>query len=212
MRFGVYGTPRSRRGWLERADDGSGDQRKLRARKSANGSCTIIQTPTVIHTTIRPPSPNLCVSFTSGNEKLTALSRSALEDSEKVRRFRNRESCTALHLNEETKMIRRTVLLTGLAVSLCTTTLSAAAFADNVTYPPGTDCANLATIAARLLCGRQELKRGDAAVQQQQSVPAPPYDGYSPDPDAAQPPPGGTLTAPTPPNPNDATAPAAHPQ
>jgi hypothetical protein len=65
----------------------------------------------------------------------------------------------------------------------------ASASADE-TYPPGTECANLRTIAERLLCGRQELRRGDAAVQQQQNVPAPPYDGYSPDPDQAQPAPG----------------------
>lgn len=68
--------------------------------------------------------------------------------------------------------------------------------ADTV-YPPGTECANLPTIAGRLLCGRQELKRGDAAARQP-SVPAPPYDGYSPDPDAAQPPPNGTTNTPPP--------------
>jgi len=66
--------------------------------------------------------------------------------------------------------------------------------ADTV-YPPGTECANLPTIADRLLCGRQELKRGDA-VTRQPNVPPPPYDGYSPDPDAAQPPPSGTTNPP----------------
>lgn len=109
-------------------------------------------------------------------------------------------------------MPRRAVRLTGLAVLLCTMTAGAAAFADDVSYPPGTECANLATIAARLLCGRQELKRGDAAVQQQQNVPAPPYDGYSPDPDDAQPPPNGTQAAPTPAQPNGTAGTAAHPQ
>src|SRR5215471_18519215 len=63
------------------------------------------------------------------------------------------------------------------------------ALADE-TYPPGTECANLRTIAERLLCGRQELKRGDSSVQEQKNVPPPPYDGWSPDPDQAQPPPG----------------------
>ncbi len=42
-----------------------------------------------------------------------------------------------------------------------------------------------------------------AAVQQQQNVPPPPYDGYSPRPDQAQPPPGIQATrAPVPPNTN----------
>ena len=67
-----------------------------------------------------------------------------------------------------------------------------AALADQ-TYPPGTECANLRTIAERLLCGRQELKRGDATVQEQKNVPPPPYDGWSPDPDQAQPPPGAQV-------------------
>jgi hypothetical protein len=89
-----------------------------------------------------------------------------------------------------TNTVRRTLLralfvLSGLPIG--------AASADQV-YPPGTECANLPTISARLLCGRQEFKRGDAAVQQQQDVPAPPYDGYSPDPDQAQPPPGIQIT------------------
>jgi len=73
------------------------------------------------------------------------------------------------------------------AALLGTTMIAPPAFADEV-YPPGTECANLRTIAERLLCGRQELKRGDAATKQ--NVPPPPYDGYSPDPDQAQPPPG----------------------
>ena len=70
------------------------------------------------------------------------------------------------------------------------------AMADPV-YPPGTGCANLPTIAARLICGRQELKRGDAAAREP-NVPPPPYDGYSPDPDAAQPPPGSYTAEPNP--------------
>ncbi len=61
------------------------------------------------------------------------------------------------------------------------------AVADQV-FPPGTECANLPTIAERLLCGQQELKRGDAATQRPNPQP-PPYDGWSPDPDQAQPPP-----------------------
>ena len=84
----------------------------------------------------------------------------------------------------------------GLALSGSLLSITAAT-ADE-TYPPGTECANLRTIAERLLCGRQELKRGDAAVQQQQNVPPPPYDGYSPEPDQAQPPPPGTTPLPTP--------------
>ena len=83
-----------------------------------------------------------------------------------------------------------------LAITLAT--LSTAAKADE-TYPPGTECANLRTIAERLLCGRQELQRGDAATKQ--NVPPPPYDGYSPDPDQAQPPPG-TRISPAPQLPN----------
>ncbi len=84
-----------------------------------------------------------------------------------------------------------------------------AASADQI-YPPGTECANLPTISARLLCGRQELKRGDAAAQQQ-DVPAPPYDGYSADPDQAQPVPGTAIT-PAPLLPSGNTQPTASPQ
>jgi hypothetical protein len=36
---------------------------------------------------------------------------------------------------------------------------SAVASAQSKVYPPGTDCANQATIAERLLCGRQEFRR-----------------------------------------------------
>ena len=86
----------------------------------------------------------------------------------------------------------------GAAILAALPTVTASA--DQI-YPPGTECANLPTIAERLLCGRQELKRGDTAVQQQQNVPPPPYDGYSPDPDQAQPPPG-TEIAPAPALPN----------
>lgn len=38
-------------------------------------------------------------------------------------------------------------------------TASDIASAQTKIYPPGTDCANQATIAARLLCGRQEYRR-----------------------------------------------------
>jgi hypothetical protein len=86
-------------------------------------------------------------------------------------------------------MTQRTALALSIAL-IATAALPFAAAADDTTYPPGTECANLPTISARLLCGRQELKRGDAAVQQQKNVPAPPYDGWSPDPDQAQPAPG----------------------
>jgi len=85
-------------------------------------------------------------------------------------------------------------------IALIVATPAIVATADTI-YPPGTECANLPTIAERLLCGRQELKRGDAATQQP-NVPPPPYDGYSPDPDAAQPPPSGTATVPSPALPN----------
>jgi len=57
------GTPSDRRGLLGRADEALIVQRKLRARKSANGNCTIIQMPTVIHTTMRPPGARTFVSL-----------------------------------------------------------------------------------------------------------------------------------------------------
>jgi hypothetical protein len=86
------------------------------------------------------------------------------------------------------KLTRRSLWLAPWLV-MTVAVLPVPALADE-TYPPGTECANLRTIAERLLCGRQELKRGDAAVQEQKNVPPPPYDGWSPDPDQAQPPPG----------------------
>jgi hypothetical protein len=97
--------------------------------------------------------------------------------------------------------------LLGAALVLAVLPITTAT-ADEV-YPPGTECANLRTIAERLLCGRQELKRGDAATQQ--NVPAPPYDGYSPDPDQAQPPPGMVIS-PTTGLPITNTAPTLTPQ
>jgi len=66
-----------------------------------------------------------------------------------------------------------------LAMSL----LPGAAQAEDKIYPPGTECANLPTIAERLLCGRQEFRRNDPASRE--NVPAPPYDGYVPDEELA---------------------------
>jgi len=51
---------------------------------------------------------------------------------------------------------------------------SPAAFAQAKVYPPGTDCANLPTIAERLLCGRQEFRRQSGTVTQQQPAETPP--------------------------------------
>jgi hypothetical protein len=94
-----------------------------------------------------------------------------------------------------TNVTRRCLHLGAVIVALWVATAVAAA---DETYPPGTECANLRTIAERLLCGRQELKRNDAAVQEQKNVAPPPYDGYSSDPDQAQPPTSGTSSTVTP--------------
>jgi hypothetical protein len=53
--------------------------------------------------------------------------------------------------------------------------LPAAASAQAKIYPPGTDCANQPTIAGRLLCGRQELRRqsGTAIEQPMEKPPEP---------------------------------------
>jgi hypothetical protein len=101
----------------------------------------------------------------------------------------------------------RTTVTRTLGALLISSSMAVPALADEV-YPPGTECANLPTISARLLCGRQELKRGDAAAQQQQNVPPPPYDGYSSDPDQAQPPPG----APARPSPDGTQTPTPTPK
>jgi hypothetical protein len=106
----------------------------------------------------------------------------------------------------------RQTILRGTCIALVLAVVPMAAAMADETYPPGTECANLRTIAERLLCGRQELKRGDAGVQQQQNVPPPPYDGYSPDPDEAQPPPGVSPTLPSPAVPGSPTAPPVDPQ
>jgi len=37
-------------------------------------------------------------------------------------------------------------------------------------YPPGTDCANLLTIAERLLCGRQEFRRQQGLSVEQPTI------------------------------------------
>jgi hypothetical protein len=52
---------------------------------------------------------------------------------------------------------RKTFTLAAAVAGLLTATDIAAA--QTKIYPPGTDCANQATIAARLLCGRQEYRR-----------------------------------------------------
>ena len=92
--------------------------------------------------------------------------------------------------------IRTSSIALALAVSAFAPALASA---DDVTYPPGTNCANLPTLSARLVCGRQELRRDDPASRE--NVTPPPYDGYSPDPEQAQPPPGlvpAPTVAPTP--------------
>ena len=52
----------------------------------------------------------------------------------------------------------------------------AAASGQSKIYPPGTDCANLPTIAERLLCGRQEFRR-QSETSVQQPAPPPAVDG-----------------------------------
>jgi hypothetical protein len=117
---------------------------------------------------------------------------------------------TAVAAGALTGMRRPNCRCAALALILAAAPI-ASTTADQI-YPPGTECANLRTIAERLLCGRQELKRGDAGVQQQQNVPPPPYDGYSPDPDEAQPPPGVAPTVPSPAVPESPGAPIVTPQ
>jgi hypothetical protein len=49
---------------------------------------------------------------------------------------------------------------------------SGIAAAQTKIYPPGTDCANLPTIAERLLCGRQEFRREHGlSVERPMTVP-----------------------------------------
>jgi len=55
-------------------------------------------------------------------------------------------------------MTYRALIFAGLTVSLLLTPMVAASGQSKI-YPPGTDCANLPTIAERLLCGRQEFRR-----------------------------------------------------
>jgi hypothetical protein len=60
---------------------------------------------------------------------------------------------------------RRTVLLAAALAGLLS--VPGIAVAQTKIYPEGADCANQATIAERLLCGRQEFRRehGLAVVQ-----------------------------------------------
>jgi hypothetical protein len=60
---------------------------------------------------------------------------------------------------------RRTALLAAVVAGLLN--VPGIAAAQTKIYPEGTDCANQATIAERLLCGRQEFRRqhGLAVVQ-----------------------------------------------
>jgi hypothetical protein len=44
------------------------------------------------------------------------------------------------------------------------------AAAQTKIYPPGTDCANLPTIAERLLCGRQEFRRQQGISVEQPTI------------------------------------------
>jgi hypothetical protein len=63
-------------------------------------------------------------------------------------------------------------------------TMPVAASAEDKVYPPGTDCANQPTIAARLLCGRQEFRRqqGMSVEQPMETSPAAQVeDGTPPD-------------------------------
>jgi hypothetical protein len=47
---------------------------------------------------------------------------------------------------------------------------SGIAAAQTKIYPPGTDCANLPTIAERLLCGRQEFRREHGLSVEQPTI------------------------------------------
>lgn len=55
-------------------------------------------------------------------------------------------------------MTYRTLLFAGLTATIMLTPMVAASGQSRI-YTPGTDCANQPTIAARLLCGRQEFRR-----------------------------------------------------
>ena len=77
------------------------------------------------------------------------------------------------------------ILVAGIGLALVVATMTPPpAMAEDKIFPPGTECANLPTIADRLLCGRQELRRGE----QPENVPAPPYDGYIRDEGSVPPP------------------------
>jgi len=72
---------------------------------------------------------------------------------------------------------RRTFTLAAAAAIAGLVAASEIASAQTKIYPPGTDCANQATIAERLLCGRQEYRREHGlSVVQPTIVP----DGSSP--------------------------------
>jgi hypothetical protein len=64
-------------------------------------------------------------------------------------------------------------------------------------YPPGTDCANLPTIAERLLCGRQEFRRQSGVSTQQPTAvppqPSPPEQQPSMSPPTIDPAPVGDV-------------------
>jgi len=64
-------------------------------------------------------------------------------------------------------MTYRALIFVGLTAGMLVTPMVAASGQSKI-YPPGTDCANLPTIAERLLCGRQELRR-----QSETSTPVP---------------------------------------
>lgn len=67
--------------------------------------------------------------------------------------------------------------------------LPAVASAQSKIYPPGTDCANLPTIAERLLCGRQEFRRQQgSSVEQPNEIPPAPLDEDRPFPAQPTPP------------------------
>jgi hypothetical protein len=71
--------------------------------------------------------------------------------------------------------IRLTFTFAAVAGLLAATDIASA---QTKIYPPGTDCANQATIAARLLCGRQEYRREHGlSVMQPTIVP----EGSAPD-------------------------------
>ena len=62
-------------------------------------------------------------------------------------------------------MFKRVLL--WMAATGILSTMPMIALGQTKIYPPGTDCANLPTIAERLLCGRQEFRR-------QSGMPLPP--------------------------------------